>query len=78
MYNNKLKFFIKSAFLKSKKNMFLDFKKSKQKYFYLFKSYKNNNKKIITNLCFHQNKYKTVNNFCKMNRHELLFKITFN
>lgn len=59
--------------------MFLyNFSKSKKKYKYIFSSYKNIDKKILTNLCLHQNKFKTINNFQKMNRHEMLFKITFN
>ena len=78
MYNNKLSFIINSSFLKSKKNVFFTFYKTKKKHNYIFKTFKNNKKKFVTNICLHQNKFKTINNFCKMNRHALLFKLTFN
>ena len=78
MYNTKINKIIKSKGAYKNKNFLFCFKRLKNKHNYIFKSFVNNEKKILTNLCFHQNKYKTINNFMKINRHALLFKITFN
>lgn len=78
MYNEKLIKIINSSNFYKNKIYYFSFSKCKKKYKYIFKSFKNCEKKILTNLCFHQNKFKTINNLQKMNRHEMLFKITFN
>lgn len=77
MYNNKIQKIINSNYINTNKLIYKNFLKCKKKYSFFFKSFKNNEKKIFTNLCLHQNKFKTINNFQKMNRHEMLFKITF-
>ena len=78
MYNNKIIKIIKSKNIYNQKFFLHKFSKCEHKYKFIFNSFKNFEKKILTNLCLHQNKFKTINNFQKMNRHEMLFKITFN
>ena len=53
MFNNKVSKIIKSKNLYKDKIILKNFKKCKKKYKYLFFSYKNFEKKILTNLCLH-------------------------
>ena len=78
MYNKRILNIIENKYLFGIKNKFFIFSKIQKKNNYIFNSYKNTKKKYLTNLCLHQNKFKTICNINKMNRHELLFKLTFN
>lgn len=53
MYNSKIYKIIKSKHLYKKINIYNNFCKIKKKNNLIFNSFKNNEKKILTNLCFH-------------------------